>query len=210
MSEKISNREAGRMGGIRNAIAAKIRRKLRKDKYELDPKLCLFCHKKFLYEQRRNKFCSRSCAASFNNKGVKRHGESLKERYCEICKKQLKTNFSICCSSKCYNEKVSRDWIKSWINGERDGACGGKYQKVAKQVRNWLIKKQDGKCSICGMSEWMGGKVPLVLDHIDGNALNNTPGNLRIICRNCDGQLPTYCGRNMGKGKRKFTISYVK
>lgn len=47
----------------------------------------------------------------------------------------------------------------------------------------------------------MGEKVPLVLDHIDGNSENNNEENLRYVCGNCDMQLPTYKAKNIGNGR---------
>lgn len=48
----------------------------------------------------------------------------------------------------------------------------------------------------------MGG-LPLgfVLDHVDGDSGNNTRPNLRLVCPNCDSQLPTFKARNRGKGR---------
>jgi len=40
-----------------------------------------------------------------------------------------------------------------------------------------------------------------VLDHIDGDSGHNARSNLRLICPNCDSQLPTYKSRNKGRGR---------
>ncbi|WP_051302898.1 HNH endonuclease [Psychromonas aquimarina] len=58
------------------------------------------------------------------------------------------------------------------------------------------VKKHE--CEICGTKDWLGQKVAVVLDHIDGNNSNHLLSNLRIICRNCDGNLETFAGRNKG------------
>lgn len=68
-------------------------------------------------------------------------------------------------------------------------------------ARKFLIYKHGWKCSICGISDWMGSKVPLVADHIDGNPYNNSIDNMRMVCANCDAQLPTYKSKNKGKGR---------
>lgn len=40
-----------------------------------------------------------------------------------------------------------------------------------------------------------------MLDHIDGDATNNHRDNLRMVCSNCDSQLPTFKSRNRGNGR---------
>lgn len=39
------------------------------------------------------------------------------------------------------------------------------------------------------------------MDHIDGDSGNSARENLRLICLNCDGLLPTFKNRNKGKGR---------
>jgi hypothetical protein len=41
----------------------------------------------------------------------------------------------------------------------------------------------------------------MILDHIDGDASNNSPTNFRLVCPNCDTQLPTYKAKNTGNGR---------
>jgi len=47
--------------------------------YELSPICCKHCSKPLPYEKRRNKFCSKNCAASFNGTGRVRTAESKKK-----------------------------------------------------------------------------------------------------------------------------------
>lgn len=72
-------------------------------------------------------------------------------------------------------------------------------------------------CALCGMPpEWRGRPLVMRLDHIDGDSRNNVLDNLRLVCPNCDSQLPTFSGRNntpkytcidcggrVGKGSRR-------
>lgn len=52
------------------------------------------------------------------------------------------------------------------------------------------------ECERCNLSEWMGSKLTMTIDHIDGDNKNNEITNLTILCPNCHSQTPTWCGRN--------------
>lgn len=55
-------------------------------------------------------------------------------------------------------------------------------------------------CSKCGIKEWIGKKLVMVLDHINGDGNDHRLENLRFICPNCNSQLPTFSGRNKNGG----------
>ena len=46
---------------------------------------------------------------------------------------------------------------------------------------------------------WNGKPLKLTLDHIDGNNTDNRPEMLRLLCPNCESQLPTRGGGNKGR-----------
>jgi 5-methylcytosine-specific restriction endonuclease McrA len=79
-----------------------------------------------------------------------------------------------------------------------------------RQLKKVVIKHQGHQCSICQETEWLGLKIPIVLDPIDGDHTNNKLSNLRLVCPNCDAQLPTYKSKNMGKGRKDRTLAYYK
>jgi hypothetical protein len=56
-------------------------------------------------------------------------------------------------------------------------------------------------CELCGWAEIsQDGRVPLELDHVNGDHYDNRIENLRILCPNCHSLQPTHRGKNKKRG----------
>lgn len=71
-------------------------------------------------------------------------------------------------------------------------------------VQSYKLKKRlyeegvkDQKCELCGWCETsIDGRIPLELDHINGEHSDNRIENLRVLCPNCHSLQPTHRGKN--------------
>jgi hypothetical protein len=106
------------------------------------------------------------------------------------------------CSHKCQHEYQSKQYIERWLMGLE---TGNQFDtKVSPTVRRYLIELYGNKCQLC---EWnkihpVTGKVPIQIDHIDGDATNSQLNNLQLLCPNCHSLTSTYGALNKGNGKR--------
>jgi hypothetical protein len=132
--------------------------------------------------------------------GIKSAGKKPKRvRFCLYCGEQLINNRCMYCSNVCHYEQQYKLYIDKWLSGETNG--GGKGDQVSNYIRKYLIRRCNGKCAVCGIDKWNGEDILLVMDHINGNPMDNSCGNLRMVCSNCDAQLPTYKSKNKGNGR---------
>lgn len=80
--------------------------------------------------------------------------------------------------------------------------AGRPYQSNRLKLRLVEAGLKDLRCESCGGETWLGGPMPLELDHVNGRRDDNRLENLRILCPNCHARTDTYRGRNVGMGAR--------
>jgi hypothetical protein len=151
---------------------------------------CKFCNKDLLNKDYRQIFCNRSCAASYNNKITKTKTRLINN--CVVCKTIL-INQKKYCSLQCNLEAKWNATIQKIENGK---------ETSTNSLKKYLYSFRPHKCEICMGEEWMGNKMPLVMDHINGNSTDNRLSNLRLICPNCDRFTPTFGIKNKGNGRQ--------
>jgi len=122
-----------------------------------------------------------------------------KERKCERC--HTITRNPKFCSSNCFGLHKRETWIKKW---EMNSSFGTSKAGIKEFLRQYLLEEADWKCSDCGWNEInpSTGKVPLSVEHIDGDCQNNVRSNLKVLCPNCHSLTSTYGGLNNGKSTR--------
>lgn len=77
--------------------------------------------------------------------------------------------------------------------------------------RRRVFEEQLYCCNKCGVSEWQSSKIPLELEHKDGNTTNNSRENLEGLCPNCHSITDTWRGRNKPakNGQTEVTDAYL-
>jgi HNH endonuclease len=117
---------------------------------------------------------------------------------CKNCGTESKWSYqkyNIYCSNKCQGEAQFKETIERFKLGEVKERFT--LRKVLTEVRGYKCEADD-----CSVSEWKGSPITLQVDHIDGNAGNNMPSNVRLICPNCHSQTKNFGARNKGNGRK--------
>lgn len=137
----------------------------------------------------------------------------MASRFCVYCDKELKERHKIkFCSNKCQREQEYQAFISLWKAGIKTGGIGVQVRSVSGYIRRYLLRKSGKRCSLCrwGKVHSITRKVPLEIDHIDGNSENNTEENLRLICPNCHSLTMHFKNLNKGKGRKWRMKKYIR
>jgi len=138
------------------------------------------------------------------NERKRREYHNRKRNNCIECGHLTTNRF---CNSKCqnkYNEKLIFQKIE---NGVENFGC---QLTNSRYFKRYLIDKHGEKCMECGWDKRnsITNKVPIELEHIDGNSENNLLTNLKLLCPNCHSLTPTFKGLNRGNGRHKRMERY--
>jgi hypothetical protein len=189
----MSRSDAGKLGHLASKEIQQKNRDLIVNQYEQHPNLCLYCQEALPYKKRFNVFCNHSCSAKKNNRNI--------DKPCLNCNTITKN--PVYCTKKCANEyRWNVIYQKITTEGKLLNIPSG-YGYNAVVSKRYLVETRGHCCEICKGDTWMGKPMPLVLDHINGNPTNHNLDNVRLVCGNCNMQLPTFCGKNIGNGRTK-------
>ncbi len=131
---------------------------------------------------------------------------------CLYCGKKPKRNAYKYCSNKCQFLYQHEEYIKKWRLVSANGNRGILTKNISSHVRRYLIEKYREECSICGWKEKnpITGKVPLDIDHVNGNSEDSSEKNLRLVCPNCHSLSSNFKNLNKGKGRHWRMAKYIK
>ena len=193
----------------------------RYDAYLENTPKCAECESDIPYDSKgefkRKKFCSRSCSATYTNKTHPKRiisENKLKKKTLIAEKKQQRIDANrtprpkpiVNYVSKTLSPQQASDIIQRRTQAYVTQFLEGKL-KYRLRIRIALIALYGYRCSCCSTSEWEGEPVPLHVDHKNGDASDNSPENLRLLCPNCHAQTPTHKAKNKGKGRGSRGLS---
>lgn len=125
-----------------------------------------------------------------------------KRTKCLFCNTEVLNSASVYCNHICFNNHRYEQYIQRWKQGLESGLSGK--QDISNYIRRFLHERSCSMCEKCGWSEVhpVTLRIPLTINHIDGNHLNNTLENLELICPNCHSLTPNYGALNKGNGRK--------
>lgn len=140
------------------------------------------------------KYCSLSCFHSANRGNY----NSFFDLCLNACGNAVPKKGRKYCSYSCSHAHRNLSRQQAFI------AQGGTYGFVGPHFLARVLRSLYGdRCANCGWSErnQTTGRVPVEVEHIDGDWQNNALTNLTLLCPSCHALTPTFRGLNRGRGR---------
>lgn len=164
-------------------------------------KRCPVCNIDFHTSDSRKTYCTRSCAAKYNNSAFPKRKKIQNERKCEFCGDLTRRSDRKFCSKECAYKKRAAERAVEKANIISSGAnLSDRNGELLGWVRSFLLEEAENKCPKCGWSvpNPVLGRPILTINHIDGNWQNNRLDNLEVLCYNCHTLTPDFGSLNKG------------
>jgi len=179
--------------------------------HNMEPVKCSNCKQETLKwpcEIRRNghNYCSQRChhkAPPVKTSAKREKGREVGKQ-CINCG-EARLSGKKYCSLECMRQHRYNNYIAKWKAGEIDGSIRDGLG-TSDTIRHYLFVKYGNKCAKCGWCKINSttGKIPLHVEHIDGNWKDNSEANLILLCPNCHALTSTY--RSLNRGNGRYTI----
>ena len=132
---------------------------------------------------------------------------SIERTNCKCCSAEVKRLGNNYCSGECYQLHRYNSVIEQWKDGK---LTPNQHFKVSAFIRRYLFTKYDSKCCLCGwccVSKYTK-KIPLEVDHVDGDWKDFSEENLQLLCPNCHSLTPFHKALNKGRGRPHQRVKY--
>ena len=104
------------------------------------------------------------------------------------------------CSRDCFQHERRFSRYAEFLKGNE------RPNPQVKSFLRWAVIRYLGfeACSRCGWAERhpVTDRIPVEVEHIDGDWRNNHPVNLTLLCPSCHALTPTYRALNWGRGRQ--------
>jgi hypothetical protein len=113
------------------------------------------------------------------------------------CKNKLKRHQYKYCSLACQRAYSFQLRVAQIENGTYSTYSCNQF------IRRFLVERLGEKCAQCGWAKRhpKTGRVPVEVEHIDGDWRNNRLDNLTLLCPNCHSLTNTFRALNRGRGR---------
>lgn len=166
-------------------------------------RVCKGCSRDISDADYRRVYCDNACRRRAK---YSRESQRLNKVLCAFCNQSEPSHGKKYCSNKCVASARKQSVIEKYLNDPNTGTVKA---GLSQAISRYLKEQAGWKCqspNCCVPGGWseihpVTGVVPVEIDHIDGDAYNNHPDNLIVLCPNCHSLTANYRALNKKSGR---------